>query len=179
MLVIGGELIDRHVEVCLTNIHRSRYARAIAQYNMLWDALAQAHRCYMASPDSWNAQAYSQFVHQLRGLLGDLDKIQDASEIADDLTALALNPLVRRLTNVLISEAGRLKEDILQYQVPPDAVDRVVGTFIRRIAPAFSDATMEARDLIEDTLGARDKARGKGKPMKRSSGRKTPLRVVK
>ena len=178
MLVIGGELIDRHLQVCLTNAHRSRYARAVAQYNMLWDALSIAHREYKANPDSWNAQAYTQMVHQLRGLLSDLDKIQDATEIADDLTTLALNPLVRRVTNTIISEAGRLKEDLLQHKLSQEVVDRIVGSFIRRIAPSFSDATLEARDLIEDTLGAKDKARGR-KAMKRSSGRKTPLRIVK
>lgn len=174
--------VDRHVDVCLLNQHRSRYARVSEQFDMLWEALHTAHRVYLAAPDMFSATSYAGFVKQLRGLLQDLDKVQNAHELGEDLTRLAVNPLVRSLTNTIISEAGRLKEDLTQH-VDEDITERLVNGFITRIAPQFKRSAELAHEEIENALAARDKNRvaavsGK-KAMKRSTGKKTPLRLVK
>jgi hypothetical protein len=176
------EVIDRHVDVCLQNQHRSRYARVAEQFNMLWEALHTAHRVYVSSPDMFSATSYAGFVKQLRGLLADLDKVQNAAELGEDLTRLAINPLVRSLTNTLISEMGRLKEELGQH-VPESVAERLTNEAVTRIATPFKRAAQTAGEEIESALAARDKNRvsavaGK-KAMKRSTGKKTPLRVVK
>jgi len=174
--------VDKHVDVCLRNRHRSRYARVGEQFNMLWEALHTAHKVYLNSPDMFNAQGYSNLVKQLRGLMADLDKVQNASELGEDLTRLAINPLIRALTNTLIAEAGRLKEDLTQY-VDEDRVEKMVNGMVRRIATPFKRAAQSTHDQILDILSARDKNRASavrgGPAKKRSTGKKTPLRVVK
>lgn len=176
------EAIDRHVDVCLQNANRSRYARVAEQFNMLWEALHVAHRVYVGSPDMFSATSYAGFVKQLRGLMADLDKVQNAAELGEDLTRLAINPLVRTLTNTIISEMGRLKEELSQH-VPETVADRMTNEVVARIATPFTRAAHTAGEEIEATLAARDKNRVAAvsgrKAMKRSTGKKTPLRVVK
>ena len=177
------EAIDRHVDVCLRNQHRSRYARVTEQFNMLWEALHVAHRVYLSNPDMFSATSYAGFVKQLRGLLGDLDKVQNAAELSQDLVRIAVNPMVRALTNAIISESGRLKEDLGQ-RIPEADADRLINEFVKRIATPFSRAARVAGEGIESTLAARDKNRvgavvGKPPAKRRSTGKKTPLRVVK
>jgi hypothetical protein len=130
----------------------------------------------------FSATSYAGFVKQLRGLLADLDKVQNAAELGEDLTRLAINPLVRSLTNSIISEMGRLKEELGQH-VPESVSERLTNEVVTRIATPFKRAAQQAGEELESALAARDKNRvsavaGK-KAMKRSTGKKTPLRVVK
>jgi len=176
------EAVQRHLDVCLFNRNRSRYARTAEQFNLLWDALRTAHNVYQSNPDMFNATAYAGFVKQLRGLLQDLDKIQNAAELSEEITGLALNPLVRNLTNVIISESGRLKEELLG-RIPEHDVERIMSSFIERSGVEFKRAAETAYASLLDVLAARDHNRAsavRGHPKKkRSTGKKTPLRLVK
>ena len=180
-LGLPATIVDSHIHQCLMSRTFSRYARVSLAFDLLWQAIDVAHRTYMADPSMYNATGYQGLVKQLRALMVDLDNVQNADELADDITQYALNPLVTTLTNALISEAGSLKEDLTARYDETEA-ERLVGDMLRRVAQHFTEASRTAHERIKDTLSARDKNRikaagGPGRP-KGPSGKHANLRAV-
>jgi hypothetical protein len=152
--------IDHHVRVCVRGKEDSRYTRVAAQFDQLWTALDLAHSVYMDDPSMFNANAYTALTRELRGCLMDLNKVQSADEVADEIVATALNPMTKKFTTAIITEASRLKEDLLTKFTEEDA-DKMVNSFVERLAVQIQDAVPYARDRVADALSARDKNRKK------------------
>ena len=174
------DAIDHHIRVCLFTRHRSRYARVSEAFDALYRALDVAHRAYMAEPTRSNALSYQALGGELRALLTDLDKVQNAAELADDLVAWALNPLIQSLTQTIIRELGSVKEELTHHMHADDA-DRILKGTVERIGPLFKAATVTARDKCVEVLSAKDKNRAgaMGSPAGKSQNKRGNLRAVK
>jgi len=153
-------LIERHVQVCLYNKHRSRYQRLGTQFDMLWEAINVAHAQYLATPNMYNGTAYQALCKQLRQTLVDLENVQNASELADDLVRLCLNPMIKGVTNSLITELGSLRED-LGAKFSEAEADRMVNDLATRLGTHFKQQSERAHDRIIDMMEARDRNRSK------------------
>jgi hypothetical protein len=168
---------EHHARVCIRAKEDSRYTKVASQFDQLWKALDLAHSVYMDDPSMFNANAYTSLTRELRGCLMDLNKVQSSDEVADEIVATALNPMVKRMTTAIITEASRLKEDLLARFSEEDA-DKVVNSYVERLAVQIQDVVPYARDRIADALSARDKNRKKalqGKAtMKRGSAQGLP-----
>lgn len=151
---------EHHARVCIRAKEDSRYSRVASQFDQLWKALDLAHSVYMDDPSMFNANAYTALTRELRGCLMDLNKVQSSDEVAEEITATALNPMVKRITSAIITEASRLKEDLLARFAEEDA-DKVVNSYVERLAVQIQDVVPYARDRIADALSARDKNRKK------------------
>lgn len=180
-LGLTSTIVDVHIHRCLMSSTFSRYSRVACAFDRLWQAIDLAHRTYMSDPSMYNGTSYQGLLKQLRALMVDLDNVQNANELADDITQYALNPLVTSLTNALISEAGSLKEDLTARYDEVEA-ERLVGDLLRRVAQHFTEASRTAHERILDTLSARDRNRtkaagGPGRPSK-PRGKHANLRAV-
>lgn len=153
-------LVERHVQVCLYNQHRSRYQRLGTQFDMLWEAINVAHAQYLAQPNMYNGTAYQALCKQLRQTLVDLENVQNASELADDLVRLCLNPMIKGVTNSLISELGSLRED-LGAKFSEGEAERMVNDLATRLGAHFKQQSERAHDRIIDLMEARDRNRSK------------------
>lgn len=173
--------LARHVHRCLMTRHRSRYARVGRAFDLLWEAIDLAHETYMSDPSMYNGTSYQGLLKQLRALMVDLENVQNSEELGADLVQFALNPMIKSLTNSIISEAGSLREDMTAKFDEVEA-ERLVADFVTRLTQHFTRASQQAHDRIMDTLSARDKNRlkasgGPGRP-KKPGGKHANLRAV-
>lgn len=155
---IPHELVEIHIRRCLYNKHRSRFQRVSTSFDNLWEALDVAHEHYMKSPSTFTAQAYQGFVNQLRGLLADLEKIQNAPEVAAEIVRVAVNPLIRKLTDAIILESSALKEDI-SIKFGELESEKMIKSYVKRVGIVFGEAVKDTQSQIESVLSAKDKNR--------------------
>jgi hypothetical protein len=153
-------VVDTHVRRCLINKHRSRYQRLALVFDRLYRATELAADVYDASPNNWNAQSYQGFAHQLRGLQLDLDRIQNAGELTDELLEFAVDPLVLSLTQALVVESRILRDAIGPRLGEKEAMHQVTE-FLNRVKDTYRTATEEARKRIRSILSARESNRAR------------------
>jgi len=153
-------VVDTHIRRCLINRHRSRYERLRLVFDRLYRATELAADCYEASPNNWNAQSYQGFAAQLRGLQADLDRIQNAGELTDELLDMALDPFVLALTQALVVEA-RILRDAIGPRLGEREAAHQVSEFLNRVKDTYRTATEEARKRVRSILATRESNRTK------------------
>lgn len=154
------EDIRRWIKKELVNKHRSRYERITMVFDNLFAATDVAHTEFMENPSNSNSMSYTGLVNSLRGAMVDLDNVQDNRELADELLKLALNPLIRKLTQVLIDELGNFKEELM-LKFEEDDADRIANDVATRCGSHFKSALDDSVRRIENILGAQDKNKRK------------------
>jgi len=159
--------IQKHLRKCLINKHRSRYERLAMVLNDIFDDIDIARKEFQADPTFHNSASYQGLIREFRGVVGDLENIQNASELSDELTKLVLNPLTKQLTQTIIGEVGTFKEE-LSLRFGEEETDRLINELILRVGKQFEHALVKAHDRMEQALSARDKNR------KSFKGRSTP-----
>lgn len=147
--------VQRWINKDLINKYSSRYERLTLTFNSLFEATEVAHQRYMDDPSNANSMAYTGIVNSLRGAMVDLDNVQDNAALADDLLSIVLNPLIRRLTNVLIDELGNFKEELM-LKFDEDDADRIVNDVTTRVGSHFKTATQQTVERLESVLSVKD-----------------------
>jgi hypothetical protein len=153
-------VIDTHVRRCLINRHRTRYERLALVFDRLYRATDLAADCYEASPNNWNAQSYQGFAAQLRGLQIDLERIQNAGELTDELIDIAVDPFVLAVTQALVVEA-RILRDAIGPRIGEREAAHQVAEFLNRVKDTYRTATDEARKRIRAVLATRENNRSR------------------
>lgn len=167
--------IQKHLRKCLINKHRSRYERLAMVLNDIFDDIDIARKEFQADPSFHNSASYQGLVREFRGVIGDLENIQNAAELSDELTKLVLNPLTKQVTQVIIAEVGTFKEE-LSLRFGEEETDRMIKELILRVGKQFEQALAKAHDRMEQALSARDKNRKsfKGRPSARLGNAPAP-----
>jgi hypothetical protein len=150
--------IQKHLRKCLINKHRSRYERLAMVLNDIFDDIDIARKEFQADPTFHNSASYQGLIREFRGVIGDLENIQNAAELSDELTKLVLNPLTKQITQIIISEVGTFKEEI-SIRFGEEETDRLINELVLRIGKQFEQSLVKAHDRMEQALSARDKNR--------------------
>jgi hypothetical protein len=165
------EEIHKHIQDELVNKYSSRYDRAGMMFDRLFSAIGVAHGEYMENPTQGQAIAYSSMINSFRGALVDLDNLQNTAEVADDIIKIALNPLLKKMVQVLIDELGSFKE-ILASKFGEEASTKISNEVASRVSSHFKVALEDTRGRLEGVLGTQDKNRKRAVEGKANSGKK-------
>lgn len=152
--------VKHWVRTKLVNKYSSRYERITLIFDNLFEAAETAHQVYLAAPTNSASMAYTSIVNSIRGAMVDLDNVQDNQELADDILKLALNPLVKKVTQCLIDELGSFKEEIM-LRFSEDDANRISNEVATRVGSHFKTALKETTARLDTILGARDKNKRK------------------
>jgi hypothetical protein len=171
------KLVNYHIKSELVNKHSSRFERLGLVFDQLFSASELAFNEFLKKPSQTRSMAYSSIVNALRGALVDLDAIQNNAELADDLIKLVINPLIRKVTNILIEELGNFKEDLM-LRFGEEEADRIVNDVTVKLGSRFSSLLEDTGERLENVLTVRDKNRKKTLNGKGKKGSKSHLKLV-
>lgn len=152
--------VQRHIQRCLLNKHRSRYERVASIFDDTFSAIQVAKDLYMENPTSDNAYAYSSLINTLRGALQDLNAIQSGEELAEEITDMAVNPLIRGMVDRIADETNQLQSEVAP-SIGEAYAKRLVDDHLERIGGLFKNLAEECHGRMVDILTARDKNRRK------------------
>jgi len=151
-------IIETHITRCVVNKHRSRYDKLKLLLDNLFADIDIARKLWHAVGDKDTSASYQGLLHEFRGLLSDLQKVQSAEEQIDELVDLAINPLIVQLTKVIARESENLREE-LSVRIDATEAANTVKEFTDAVGEQFSELIPELRERLENVLTAKDKNR--------------------
>jgi len=152
------KVMHRHIRRCLFNKHRSRYDRLRVLLDEVFEDIDLAREAFRDQPTFNNSASYQGLLREFRSTLTDLEHIQNAEELGDELIDLVINPLILRMTQIIASESGSLKED-LASRVGDVEAESLVHDLVDRVKERFSEEVRGAQQRMNDALSAKDKNR--------------------